>query len=351
MGRKSDEFGDGLAHGLVPLTPLDPDRVAGFSDLLAQMSQTAFGGRALGEAADVLCEMFSDKATFVVLTLSGAMTIAKQGRIIAALIARGCVDAVVSTGAIICHGLAEELGKAHFKLDRNYPDDSLYQWGYNRVYDTLELERSLDDAEAFVFDMLSRRGGGEAMSSREFCWLLGKELVDAGKSAGMLQAAYQRDVPVFIPAFTDSELGLDVLMYNQRVGPKGAIRFDPLLDLRAYVETISAAAAAGIFTLGGGVPRNWAQQVGPYLDALQRRQGKPDPQTMQFRYGVRICPEPAHWGGLSGCTYSEGVSWGKFVPPDQGGRYAEVHCDATIALPILALGVMERLGLRQEHAD
>jgi deoxyhypusine synthase len=69
----------------------------------------------------------------------------------------------------------------------------------------------------------------------------------------------------------------------------------------------------------------------------------------KFHYGVRICPEPAHWGGLSGCTYSEGVSWGKFVAPGEGGRFAEVLCDATVAWPILVKAVKQRLDKQQKE--
>jgi deoxyhypusine synthase len=98
-------------------------------------------------------------------------------------------------------------------------------------------------------------------------------------------------------------------------------------------------------TIGGGVPRNWAQQVAPYVDVAGQRLGA-RLCLPRFQYGVRICPEPVHWGGLSGCTYAEGVSWGKFVPPSEGGRYAEVYADATIALPLLMKAVFEELDRR-----
>jgi deoxyhypusine synthase len=98
----------------------------------------------------------------------------------------------------------------------------------------------------------------------------------------------------------------------------------------------------GIFTIGGGVPRNWAQQVGPYLEILRARLGIAEP-VRRYRYAVRICPEPDHWGGLSGCDYSEGVSWGKFIPESEGGRFAEVFSDATIAWPMILRAVIERL--------
>ena len=132
------------------------------------------------------------------------------------------------------------------------------------------------------------------------------------------------------------------------------------LDL-AKCATISdltrcmAKTAFGGRALGGGVPRNWAQQVAPWLneirytmvddcDKTKRFSYDPDdPYNKRFRYGVRICPEPDHWGGLSGCTYAEGVSWGKFEAKEDGARFAEVPCDATIALPILVKAVLERL--------
>jgi deoxyhypusine synthase len=160
----------------------------------------------------------------------------------------------------------------------------------------------------------------------------------------VLSSAAERDVPVYVPAFTDSELGLDLAIANHlrvRAG-RPAFSFDPFLDLDDYSERIRRQKTLGIFTIGGGVPRNWAQQVGPYLEILRSRLGK-DEAVCRFKYGVRICPEPVHWGGLSGCSYSEGVSWGKFVPEAEGGRFAEIFADATIALPLLVRAVMERL--------
>jgi deoxyhypusine synthase len=90
------------------------------------------------------------------------------------------------------------------------------------------------------------------------------------------------------------------------------------------------------------VPRNWAQEVGPYIDIMNHRLGI-ELRPPRFNYAVRICPEPTHWGGLSGCTYSEGVSWGKFVPEAEGGRFAEVYADATTVWPLLIKGVLEEL--------
>ncbi len=127
--------------------------------------------------------------------------------------------------------------------------------------------------------------------------------------------------------------------------------FNPFYDLEHFTELIFKQKELGIFTIGGGVPRNWAQQVGPYLDLIRFRIIEKDkyiasnenPYIRRYKYAVRICPEPVHWGGLSGCTYSEGVSWGKFYSKDEGGRHAEVLSDATIAWPILLKAVQEKL--------
>ena len=119
--------------------------------------------------------------------------------------------------------------------------------------------------------------------------------------------------------------------------------YNPFLDLHDYARRILAAKRLGIFTVGGGVPRNWAQQVGPVRRHHQHAAGH-EAARAALPYAVRLCPEPVHWGGLSGCTYTEGVSWGKFLSRDEGGRFAEVHCDATIAWPLLIRAVLERGG-------
>jgi deoxyhypusine synthase len=132
---------------LIPLEPLDLGQVRSIDDLVRAMSKTAFTGRQLGEAADVLETMARDEECFVVMTLAGAMTVAKQGLVISDLIDRGVVNALVSTGALMAHGLVEATGRAHFRVNPEVSDEELYEQGYNRVYDTLEPEQNLDHVE------------------------------------------------------------------------------------------------------------------------------------------------------------------------------------------------------------
>lgn len=344
--RDKARYRDGVQDGLEPTRPLDLSEISGFSDLLEAYKHTAFGARTLGEAADALEAMVRDPECHVVMTLSGAMTVAKMGLVICDMIDRGMVDAIVSTGALMCHGLVEAQGGTHFKYRPGMDDAQLYNRGYDRVYDTLELEKNLGQVAGMIEGVLDRWPVGEVLCSHSFCREIGKVLAERHPDQrGVLRSAYERQVPVYVPAFTDSEMGLDLGVVNRRRHFAGKQRysFDPFLDLEHFTDTLVRQSTLGIFTVGGGVPRNWAQQLGPYIDEIAKYLDIELDEPLRYRYCVRICPEPVHWGGLSGCTYSEGVSWGKLVPPEEGGMWAEVPCDATLAWPLLIKAVLERL--------
>jgi deoxyhypusine synthase len=345
------QFRDGRQDGLIALESLDLDKVTSFAGLLRGMAKTAFSGRTLGEALDVMLAMVDDPGCKVVLTLSGAMTIAKMGKVIAKMIDTGMVHAVVSTGALMAHGLSEAVGLVHYRHDPRMSDEELFEKGYNRVYDTLEMEANLNYVEEFTGRALDTLQG--ELSSEIICRALGKVLAEDKKGAGVLRSAYLHGVPIYVPAFTDSELGLDLATWTMKkardAGTTGADalfatlpRYNPYLDLNSFARFALSSERLGIFTIGGGVPRNWAQEVGPYVDIINHRLGL-DLGPPRYKYAVRICPEPTHWGGLSGCTYSEGISWGKFVPESEGGRFAEVYADATTVWPLLIKGVLEEM--------
>ncbi len=321
--------------------------------MVRAMGHTAFGGRRLGSALDTLLAMAGDPNCFKVMTISGAMTVAKQGKIVSDLIDRGLIDAVVATGALVTHGLTESFGNVHYAAPHDANDVELFDKGYNRIYDTLEMEANLNDLAEIVAAIMDRQPEDTVWCSNHICRAIGEELDRRAEGPGILRSAYQRNVPVYIPAFTDSEMGLDLSTWAMRKfgsatadNPERCFdsvpRFNPFLDLQDYAQRAVKAESLGIFTIGGGVPRNWGQQIGPYLDITSRRLGIELPEV-KFKYAVRICPEPDHWGGLSGCTYSEGVSWGKFIPESEGGKHAEVFADATLVLPLLAKALFEAL--------
>jgi deoxyhypusine synthase len=263
------------------------------------------------------------------------------------------VHCLVSTGALMAHGLSEAVGMVHYRHDPRMSDEELFDKGYNRVYDTLEMEANLNYVEDFTGQALDRLDGSGDLSSELICRKLGEVLSEDPHGGGVLRSAFLKNIPVYVPAFTDSELGLDLATWAmkkaQARGVKGADallanvpRFNPFLDLKSYAQFALSAKRLGIFTIGGGVPRNWAQEVGPFVDITNHRLAL-DLVPPRFQYAVRICPEPTHWGGLSGCTYSEGVSWGKFVPEAEGGRFAEVYADATTVWPLLVKAVLEEM--------
>src|SRR5690348_2349817 len=197
------EFHDGAKDGLEALEPLDPVKIGSFDELLIAMRKTAFGGRRLGEAYEVLWAMIEDPECTVVMTLSGAMTIAKMGKIISTMIDQGMVQCVVSTGALIAHGLSESVGKTHYRVPPSVSDEELFMKGYNRVYDTLEMEANLNYVEHVVARTLKRISPDETLSSEVLTREMGRTLVEEHHGTGILKIAYLKKVLVFIPGFTD----------------------------------------------------------------------------------------------------------------------------------------------------
>ncbi len=289
-------FHDGREDGLVALESLDLDRVKSFSGLLRAMSRTAFSGRSLGEALDVTVAMVKDPDCKVVLTLSGAMTIAKMGKVISKMIDTGMVQAVVSTGALMAHGMSEAVGLTHYRHDPAMSDEELFEKGYNRVYDTLEMEANLNYVEEFTSKALDRLSGeGRELSSEILNRTLGQVLAEDPGASGVLRSAYLKGVPVYVPAFTDSELGLDLSTWAMKKAKARGVtdpmelfdhvpRYNPFLDLNSFAKLALGTKKLGIFTIGGGVPRNWAQEVGPYVDITNHRLGRrPHPPPLHLR--------------------------------------------------------------------
>ncbi len=358
MLRKAPNSIDPDKINLTPLETLDLDKIEDFDDLLSAMEKTSFGARQLGNALNVLEKMVADPDCHVVLTLSGAMTVAKMGLVICKMIDMGWIDTIISTGALIGHGFIESLGLKHYKYEKKegINDKELCKMGLNRIYDTLEPEINFIQAEHIadqIFDTIER---GTILSSHKVCEIIGKYLYENFKDKkGILKSAYERGCAVYIPAFTDCELALNLVIYMMMNSEdkgltddplKFCFGFNPFLDLLHFTKRLMKAKRLGIFTIGGGVPRNWAQQIGPFIEmAIQKIEGL-GWEIKKYQYGVRICPEPEHWGGLSGCSYEEGVSWGKFVSPSEGGEFAEVLCDATLVLPILIKALEQRLNKR-----
>src|SRR4029453_5912199 len=209
----------------------------------------------------VTTAMVKDPKCKVVLTLSGAMTIAKMGKVISKMIDTGMVQAVVSTGALMAHGLSEAVGMVHYRHDPRMSDEDLFAKGYNRVYDTLEMEENLNYVEEFTGKALDVLGYEQELSREMVCRALGKVLADDPHGQGVLRSAYLKGVPIYVPAFTDSELGLDLSTWAMKRARHSGVtdlaalfrtvpRYNPFLDLNSFARFCLGAKRLGIFTVG-----------------------------------------------------------------------------------------------------
>ena len=303
----------------------------------------SFGGLAaqVARGAQALHAMIGDKECVRFLTISGAMTVGKMDLIICDMIEAGLVHAISSTGALMAHGLVSSIGLKHYKYNPAYNDTTLARHKLNRVTDTLEPETNLDSVEKVVGEVIDKLDGTRTISPTGLNKLIGKHLAAKyPNDRGILKSAYLHGVPVFVPAFVDSELGNDLYIHNVKRRRRGKTRIimDLELDSRKLIKLVTGTKRFGIFSIGGGVPRNNVQNVAPLIEIINERLGQTYP-ARRFTYGVRICPDRPHFGHLSGCTYSENESWRKAA---KNGVYAEMLADATQVWPFLIKYIMEQ---------
>ncbi len=330
-----------LKRKIVPIDPVASGRVC---DLVSNLATCSFQGRSLAYALDVWEAMVKDRSCLRVMSLAGAMVPAGMGLVIIRLIEAGLVDVIICTGATLSHDLCNTVAKseqAHFLGDEFADDEVLRDEAINRIYDTYLPESAFQSAEhamAGLYDRLTfdhEADGLRSLSTNSFCRQIG--LMLPGRS--ILTAAARHDVAIFVPAISDSEMGLNVVAAGARgeLPGGGKIEFSTLRDVEAFAARVAAKKKAGLVSIGGGVPRNWAQQVYPYLNmkVFDKRVNADG-----YHYGVRITTDRPEFGGLSGCTISESKSWGKY---GKQAVEASVICDATIALPLLSTALLQRL--------
>ena len=304
--------------------------LAGYGGLAAQVAR----------GAKALRSMIDDKNCLRFLTVSGAMTVGKMDLVICDMIESGMIQAICSTGALMAHGLVSSIGLKHYKYNPKYNDTELAKRRLNRVTDTLEPETNLDTVEEVVGEVIAKLDGAKSISPTILNRLIGKHLAERyPDERGILKSAYLRGVPVFVPAFVDSELGNDLYIHNLKRKRRGKkpILVDLEQDSKELIRRVTGTKRFGIFSIGGGVPRNNVQNVAPLIEIINERLGPIFPNR-RFSYGVRICPDKPHYGHLSGCTYSENESWRKAA---KDGVYAEMLADATQVWPFLVKYIME----------
>jgi len=304
----------------------DAESVDGVSGLLKALNETAFQSRNLAACFDVLMKILTDaERPLVFLGLAGAMIPAGMRKVIRDLIKLHVIDVLVSTGANLYHDIYEALGNAHYLAQHYTSDVTLRGLRINRMLDVYADDEAFDVVDKYIAELadgLEHR----AYSSREFLKLLGGSLND---EYSIVKTAADEGVPIFCPSVADSSIGIALAMHRSR-NDQGVI-IDVIKDnLEILKVRASRNKAAGIY-IGGGVPKNYIQQITPMALA----QGLSIPG---LSYGIMITTDDPKWGGLSGCTFEESQSWGKY---HEGANFATAYLDATIALPILLRGIIE----------
>ncbi|MDI9619955.1 MAG: deoxyhypusine synthase family protein [Candidatus Nezhaarchaeota archaeon] len=284
-------------------------------ELLRGMAGTAFNGRSLGEALEILEEMAST-CELRILALAGAVVPAGLRGVVREAIRRGLFNVVVSTGANVTHDLLMAFGGGHYRLRRiGLEDETLRRSGFSRVYDVAVDVRGFQLLERWLREVLDSMEDGE-YSTYSFLRRVGLKLNDEGC---LLRQAAISGCDVVVPAFYDSIIGVQVwsLTQTRRLRVVESLDLDYMVGLQ--FDAKKRNAKTGILIVGGGTPKNFALQSALVAD-------KP------FDYAVQITVDPPHYGGLSGATLEEAVSWSKL---SEEAKHCTVYCDFTIALPLL----------------
>ena len=314
----------------------DPNEIETVENALNALKLCSFQGRNLGKALEILTEMVSVPRCFKVLSLSGAMVPAGMEEIICQGIENNVFDAIVTTGANIVHSIVNSYdpsNQAHYVGSKNSNDKELYDLSINRIYDTYLPEQHYKNAEESLLQLIASEYSKNTkyiIYPSELFKIIGKNM----KKTSFLRVAADNNIPIFCGATSDSELGLNLLKYRKLNDFN--IILDEIGDIDNFAEFIEQYDKYGIIIIGGGVPRNWSQQIFPYLEQIKNK------RNSGYNYGVRIHTATEYDGGLSGSTISESVSWGKYSKHSDS-KNVSVWVDSTIGFPLLMTALFQRM--------
>lgn len=293
--------------------------------IIKQMDDMSFTSRDLARATEIFNMMLADKSCSTILTLAGSTSAGGCMKLYADMIKYNMVDAIVATGAaIVDMDFFEALGFKHYQ-GTPFIDDKFLRDNYiDRIYDTYIDEKDLQNCDNVIFEIANSLKA-KPYSSREFIAEMGKYLQkNAKKKESLIQLAYENNVPIFCPAFTDSSAGFGLVLHQVK-NPKSHLTIDSIRDFRELTEIKIEAGTTGLLMIGGGVPKNFVQDTVVCAEIL----GK---EVDMHKYAIQITVADQRDGACSSSTLKEACSWGKVDTAFEQMVFAE----ATSVIPLLA---------------
>ena len=321
--RKKDLLSQEVEH--IDITKFDS------RELISSMNKMSFVSRETANAANIYNEMLEDKDCTIFLTLAGSTSAAGCMHIYRDLVKYNMVDAIVATGAsIIDMDFFEALGFKHYQGSQFQDDTELRDNYIDRIYDTYIDEDELQMCDKTIGEIADKLEP-KSYTSREFIFEIGKYLkTNAKKKGSLIEMAYDNNVPIFCPAFTDSSAGFGLVMHQER-NPKNHITIDSIREFRELTEIKIRSKGSGLFMIGGGVPKNFIQDTVICAELLGKN-------VDMHKYAVQITVADSRDGACSSSTLKEASSWGKVDVTKEQMVFAE----ATSVLPLITSDAYHR---------
>ena len=293
--------------------------------IISSMKKMSFVSRETANASEIYNEMLKDKDCTIFLTLAGSTSAAGCMHIYRDMVKYNMVDAIVATGAsIIDMDFFEALGFKHYQGSQYQNDNELRNNYIDRIYDTYIDEEELQMCDKIIGEIADKLQP-KAYTSREFIKEIGKYLKSNAKKKGsLIETAYDNNVPIFCPAFTDSSAGFGLVMHQER-NPNSHITIDSIKEFRELTEIKIKSKGSGLFMIGGGVPKNFIQDTVICAELLGKN-------VDMHKYAVQITVADSRDGACSSSTLKEASSWGKVDTTKEQMVFAE----ATSVLPLIA---------------
>ena len=295
------------------------------------MGKMSFTSRDTARAAGIFNEMLADKDCSIFLTLAGSTSAGGCMNLYTDLVKNNMIDAIVATGAsIIDMDFFEALGFKHYQGSQFQDDTELRKNYIDRIYDTYIDEEELQACDQVICDIANKMEP-KSYTSREFIKELGKYLkTNAKKKGSLIEAAYDNDVPIFCPAFTDSSAGFGLVMHQEQ-NPDKHLTIDSVREFRELTEIKLQSKQSGLLMIGGGVPKNFVQDTVVCAELLGKK-------VDMHKYAIQVTVADTRDGACSSSTLKEASSWGKVDVTKEQMVFAE----ATSVLPLIASDAYHR---------